>query len=97
MFIHVFGFRWRDGVTEETKERVASSIRSLQGRIPGLVETWVGANTSPRGQGCALGGVMQFTDRTAFASYGSHPAHQELLSWLMPLIDPVEIDFEASK
>lgn len=95
MFIHMFAFRWKPGVTEEQKQRVIAEIRKLQGQIPGLEETLVGANTSPRGQGYELGGVMKFTDEVALRTYGPHPVHQQLLSWLVPLIDPIEVDFEA--
>ncbi len=38
---------------------------------------------------------MKFADRSALDAYGGHPVHQDLLQWLMPLIDPVEVDFEA--
>lgn len=96
MYIHVFAFRWNPGVTEEQKLRVMSEIRNLQGQIPGLLETWVGVNISPRGHGYELGGVMKFADRAALAAYGPHPAHQKLVAWLMPLIDPLEVDFEAT-
>jgi hypothetical protein len=51
MYLHVFAFRWKPGVTGEQKERVAAEIRKLQGQIPGLLETWVGKNFSPRSQG----------------------------------------------
>lgn len=95
MVIHTFAFRWKPGVTEEQHQRVVTAIRALQGRIPGLEETWVGLNFSPRSQGYALGGVMKFADRAALEAYSDHPVHQELLSWLMPLIEPVEVDFEA--
>ena len=95
MIIHTFAFRWKPGVTEEQRQRVIAAIRALQGQIPGLLATWVGENFSPRSQGYALGGVMQFTDRAALEAYSGHPVHQELLSWLMPLIEPVEVDFEA--
>jgi len=95
MVIHTFAFRWKPGVTEEQRQRVVDAIRGLQGRIPGLMETWVGVNFSPRSQGYELGGVMQFADRAALEAYGGHPAHQELLRWLMPLIEAVEVDFEA--
>jgi Stress responsive A/B Barrel Domain len=96
MVIHTFAFRWKPGVTEEQKQRVIAAIKNLQGKIPGLEETWVGVNFSPRSQGYALGGVMKFASRTALEAYGGHPAHQELLAWLMPLIDPVEVDFESA-
>lgn len=95
MVIHTFAFRWKPGVTEEQRQRVVSEIRGLQGRIPGLEETSVGLNFSPRSQGYALGGVMKFADRAALEAYSGHPVHQELLSWLMPLIEPLEVDFEA--
>jgi hypothetical protein len=37
---------------------------------------------------------MKFADKAALESYGGHPAHQKLVSWLMPLIEPIEVDFE---
>jgi len=51
MYIHMFAFRWKPGVTDEQKQRVITEIRKLQGQIPGLVETHVEANISLRGQG----------------------------------------------
>ena len=95
MVIHTFAFRWKPGAGEEERQRAIAAIRGLQGKIPGLEETWVGVNFSPRSQGYELGGVMKFGSRGALEAYGSHPAHQELLAWLMPLIDPVEVDFES--
>jgi Stress responsive A/B Barrel Domain len=95
MYIHAFAFRWRSGVTEDQKQRVISEIRQLQGQIPGLLETYVGKNISPRGQGYELGGVMKFAHRESLDAYGPHPVHQALVSWLMPLIEPLEVDFAA--
>jgi hypothetical protein len=93
MYIHMFAFRFKAGVTEERKERIVAAIRDLQHEIPGILETWVGRNESPRGRGYELGGVMKFADAAACDAYGAHPVHQKLLSWLMPLIEPVEVDF----
>lgn len=95
MIVHIFAFRWKAGVTEEQKARAIAEIRDLQGRIPGLLETVVGINFSPRSQGYALGGTMKFTDREALDAYVEHPLHQGLLAWLLPLIDPLEVDFQA--
>jgi len=95
VYIHLFAFRWKPGVTEEQKERVIAEIQKLQSQIPGLLETWVGRNISPRGQGYELGGAMKFADKTALDAYGPHHAHQKLLTWLMPLIEPIEVDFPA--
>jgi hypothetical protein len=95
MVIHTFAFRWKPAVTAEQKQRVVTEIRNLQGQIPGLLETWVGENISPRSQGYELGGVMKFQDRPSLEAYGGHPVHQALLEWLLPLIEPVEVDFEV--
>jgi antibiotic biosynthesis monooxygenase (ABM) superfamily enzyme len=95
MYIHMFAFRWKPGVTAGQKDRAAQEIRELQRHIPGLLETSVGHNASPRGQGYEFGGVMKFADQASLDAYGSHPAHQKLLQWLLPLIDPIEVDFPA--
>lgn len=95
MYIHMFAFRFKPGVSDEQKEYIIVEIHKLQGAIPGLLETWVGRNDSPRGQGYELGGVMKFADTASLDAYGTHPLHQKLLSWLMPLIEPIEVDFRA--
>lgn len=95
MVIHTFYFRWKPETSSAQKQRAQTEIQALQGQIPGLLETVVGVNFSPRSLGYEFGGVMKFADRAALESYSSHPVHQKLLSWLMPLIDPLELDFEA--
>ena len=36
---------------------------------------------------------MKFSDKAALLAYPTQPAHVKLVSWLMPLIEPVEVDF----
>jgi hypothetical protein len=96
MFIHTFALRWAAGVTEAQKQRAKREILALQGKIPGLLATHVGENQSPRGKGTNFGGVMMFTDREAFERYFSHPLHDALIAWLMPLVDPTELDIDAT-
>lgn len=95
MYIHMFAFRFKPNVTAEQKQHILAEIRKLQGQIPGLLETWIGQNTSPRGQGYELGGAMRFADEASFLAYGPHPVHQKLVAWLMALIEPIEVDFPA--
>ena len=95
MYIHAFAFRWKPDVSESQKDHAMLEIKKLQGQIPGLLETYVGKNISPRGQKYELGGVMKFSDKAALDAYGPHPVHQKLVSWLMPLIEPLEVDFEV--
>ena len=94
-FVHVFAFKWKAGTTPSQQQKAEQQIRAFQGVIPGLVQTHVGQNLSPRGNGYTFGGVMHFEDRAAYQAYEAHPAHQALLTWLVPLIDVVELDLEA--
>jgi hypothetical protein len=94
MIVHTFAFRWKPGVSEEQKQRVLREIQALHTQIPGILETNVGFNFSPRSLGYEFGGVMKFADRGTMEAYNNHPVHQKLLSWLLPLIDPLEVDFE---
>ena len=95
MFIHIFGFRWKPEATDADKARAARDILAFRGTIPGLVEVSVGPNVSPRGKGYTFAGLMKFTDKAACDAYSTHPTHLALLKWLVPLIEAVELDFEA--
>jgi antibiotic biosynthesis monooxygenase (ABM) superfamily enzyme len=92
---HVFAFQWKPDATEEQKGRARKDIAAFQGQIPGLLETHVGPNISPRGKGYTFGGIMRFKDKAALDAYVQHPAHQALLVWLIPLIDAIELDLYA--
>lgn len=92
---HVFGFQWKQGTTEAQKQRARKEILAFQGVIPGLIQTHVGPNLSPRGKGYTFGGIMLFKDEASMNAYFQHPAHLALRDWLMPLIDAVEIDIRS--
>jgi hypothetical protein len=89
---HVFLFQWKPATSAVEKERAAKEIVALQGQIPGLLQTHVGPNISPRGKGYTFGGIMQFKDKASLDAYPQHSAHQALLAWLVRLIDAIELD-----
>jgi len=89
----MFAFRWKPAATAADKERAMAEARAFVGVIPGLLELHVGTNTSPNGRGYETGGVMKFTNAEALAAYNTHPIHLALLAWLLPLVEPVEVDF----
>jgi antibiotic biosynthesis monooxygenase (ABM) superfamily enzyme len=92
---HVFAFQWKTDVTQAQKDRAAKDIAAFQGQIPGLLETHVGPNISPRGKGFTFGGVMRFKDQAFLDAYTHHPSHLALLAWLVPLIDAIELDLRS--
>lgn len=92
---HVFAFQWKADTSGAQKAKAAQDIAAFQGQIPGLLETHVGENISPRGKGYTFGGIMRFKDKAALDAYVLHPSHQALLKWLVPLIDAIELDLKA--
>jgi hypothetical protein len=92
---HVFVFQWKPEATQAQKDRAAKDIAAFQGQIPGLLETHVGPNISPRGKTYTFGGIMRFKDQASLVAYVQHPMHQALLAWLVPLIDAIELDLPA--
>jgi hypothetical protein len=38
VYIHLFAFRLKPGVTDAKKDHIVAEIRKLQGQIPGLLE-----------------------------------------------------------
>jgi antibiotic biosynthesis monooxygenase (ABM) superfamily enzyme len=92
---HAFAFQWKAGASDAEKEKARKEISAFQGVIPGLLQTHVGPNISPRGKGYTFGGIMQFKNEASLEAYFQHPAHLALLAWLVPLIDAVELDLRA--
>ena len=92
---HIFAFQWKPDASGAQKERARKDIAAFQGLVPGLIQTHVGPNISPRGKGYTFGGIMQFRDESSLKAYFEHPAHLALLKWLVPLIDAVELDLRA--
>ena len=95
MILHTFFFRWKAEATPAHKQRALHQILGFQGQVPGLLETYAGENFSQRSNGHGFAGVMKFTDRAALDAYAINPLHVELLTWLVPLIEATEVDFEV--
>ncbi len=93
MIMHFFMLRWKPEATQADKDRALLDVKALQGQIPGLLETYAGVNFSPRSNGHEFGAVMKFTDEAALDAYITHPVHQQLLAWLLPLVEGTDIDF----
>src|SRR5258708_20613198 len=62
---HVFAFQWKQGTSEAQKERATKEIAAFQGLIPGLVQTHVGPNISPRAKGYTFCGIIQSKSKSS--------------------------------
>lgn len=66
--------------------RVAQEVRSLAGRIPGMLAVDGGQSVVENGTTWQLGFVMLFSDVDHVRSYQSHPAHVAVAQVIRPLI-----------
>jgi hypothetical protein len=94
MVIHTFILRWKPQATQAHKDRALAEVLAFQGQVPGLLETYAGPNFSTHSQGHDFGAVMKLSDRAALDAYAISPIHQQLLAWLAPLVEPIDVDFE---
>ena len=97
MHIHIFLFRWKPEATSADHRRATSEIEAFHGAVPGLLEVAVGPNLAANSGGYSFGGCLKFANAAACEAYAGHPLHIALLEWLVPLIDAVELDLDASK
>jgi hypothetical protein len=76
----------------EHRLRAADEVRAFHGVVPGLLTLSVGDNQAANNGGYDFGGCLGFADEAAYHAYCDHPLHVQLLDWLVPLIDAIELD-----
>jgi hypothetical protein len=89
MIEHVVLFRWAETASEEAKATAMTELRSLKGKIPGIIDLSCGTSFCDRAKGYTHGLVVRFKDRAALQAYGPHPEHQRVVQ---NFIDPVRAD-----
>ncbi len=80
-----------EGVSDETAQEVMDGISALKGKIPGVLEVKIGKNFSDRAPHIKYAATITLADKAALAGYGPHPAHQDLLKILMPIVKNITI------
>jgi len=95
---HIALFSFKDGSTEEQIQKTFDELIELSENVPGIEDYVAGANNSPEGlnQGYTHGFVMTFTDAAARDAYISHPEHERVKTFVLPLIEEIVVfDFEV--
>lgn len=89
MVDHLVLFRFRRDVSQGRIAEVFETLRQLTRRIEGISSFRGGAYNSPEGlhHGFTHGFVMTFESAEARDAYLPHPAHQELVARLLPLLE----------
>jgi hypothetical protein len=75
---HVLLLQPRSDSTPASIDACRSALRSLVGRIPGLLDCRWGENmaASERREGFTHGFTMDFVDAASLDAYGPHPEHR---------------------
>ena len=93
---HILMIETNDGVSDQDMREVLDGIIALKDKIPGILDIKIGKNFTDRAPNITYAGVVSLADKEALAGYGPHPAHQELLKILMPVVKNITIaDIEA--
>ena len=96
MIEHILLMRWTEQASQEAIDRALQGLRSLRGKIAGIVDLSCGENFSERAKGYTHGLVIRFKDRAALDGYFPHPEHRRVVDDLINPIraDTVIIDYE---
>ena len=88
MFRHCVMLRFKDGATEDQKNRAYEGIRELPDHIEEVISYSVGFNAGSRSDNYDLVVVGDFSSESDYKTYADHPKHQEVIAELIaPIID----------
>lgn len=96
--VHMVFLKQRQGSDPSAMAAALATIESLREKIDGVEEAVTGPDASVEAlqQGYTHAAVVHFENEEARARYIPHPAHQEAVSQLEPLIDSiVVVDLEC--
>ncbi len=95
MVEHIVLFKMKPESTEAEKEELLRKLRSLEGKIEGIVSLSAGETFTERHKGYRIGLVVRFTDREALERYGPHPEHVPVKEYVAKVCeDVIAVDYE---
>ena len=97
MVEHIVLVKFSEKATQSQKEELIRRTYALKDVIPGIVGLQQGFNFSDRNNGFEVGLTVRFEDRDSLNSYGPHPSHQAITTYLKEIgvEDSIIVDFET--
>ena len=93
MVIHVVCHKYTDAAEAD---KIAPMLKSLEGKIEGLLSLYVGRDFLQSGRSYHLGLVAKLADREALARYAEDPEHVRIKVYIHSvMVDSVSADFEV--
>ncbi len=94
---HMVVVKFKPDLSRERIDGVFDQLREFWSRMAGITHYSGGPYSSPENlnQGYTHGFLVTFESPAARDAYLSHPEHQKVVSWILPLLDGVlAFDFE---
>ncbi|MCC6581305.1 MAG: Dabb family protein [Phycisphaeraceae bacterium] len=95
MVEHMVWIRFKAGVSDARQEEHLAGLRSLAGKIPGVISVKAGKNFTDRSGGYTHGLLVTLTDRRALETYLPHPEHVKVAGPLKQDADLLAMDIET--
>ncbi len=93
-FIHLFYFKFKEGVPDEEIAELMKKLASSTKKIPVVKEFMVGKNVARRTHGFQYGEIAVFEKKEDLEVFERHPEHQKLVRKILPkLVHGVTMDF----
>jgi hypothetical protein len=96
MVEHMVWIKFHDNVTAQRRQQHLEGLRSLPGRVPGIIELAVGENFTDRARGFTHGLLVRLKDRAALKTYAEHPEHVAVAAPLRQDAELMAMDIEAN-
>lgn len=93
---HVVCFKFKETATKAEIEHLNKEFAALKNKIPGIVDYEAGTNNSPEGKNMGFTNcyIVTFKSEKDREGYLPHPAHQEFIKIVKPIVaDVFVIDF----
>jgi quinol monooxygenase YgiN len=99
VIVHLVLFKLKPGIAKNDARVVAAvaQLRSLEGRVGGILEWEVGSNFTERPIASDFALYSTFADRDALAAYVPHPDHQAFVAKMRELADWTLVDYERAQ
>lgn len=97
MNTHIALYKFKDSVTEQNISDALTLVKSLQPKIPGILETSAGLNTSQYNEGYTHVILVRGESQAAIDAYRAHPDHMAVAALLKAMEEKsVGVDLETS-
>ena len=82
MIRHIVFFKFKPEASEKEKNKLASDLKSLEGKIPLINRLEIGFDIGKKQNSCDLALNVDFNTWEDVESYGAHPAHIEVVKFI---------------